>query len=162
MKSKLLSIYIFLSVHILKYVYGFRKISTKLIYAQFYHETANFQSQVFTQNKNVSGMREAKIRKNTALGSRLNHAYYKSVFHSIVDYFLRQKYFNINSSNDEQYISSTVNSNYAEDTQYQTKWLNIYRSITYPKLYVLALIPFIVYFLFFSKLNIITYVRKLI
>ena len=118
----LTKILIWVYIHFLKQWYGFSKISTRLIYAQAYHETGNFTSKVFKQNKNPFGMRQAKIRKNFATGTSLGHATFSSLFNSVRDYFERQKNFRIDSTNDSKFMVSTVNSNYAEDKLYLQKW----------------------------------------
>ncbi len=125
----LTKILIWVYIHFLKQWYGFSKISTKLIYAQAYHETGNFTSKVFKQNKNPFGMRQAKIRKNYATGTNLGHATFSSLFNSVRDYFERQKNFRIDKTSDAKYINSTVNSNYAEDKLYKQKWENTFNTI---------------------------------
>jgi len=102
---------------------GYFNISVKLLFAQVVHETGNFKSEVYTKNNNLFGMREAKTRKRSVEGTNLNHAVYKNHRQSIVDYFLRQKYFKILNTNDSSYINSTLKSNYAEDKDYKRKWI---------------------------------------
>ena len=101
---------------------GYFNVSVKVLFAQITHETANFESEVYKQNNNLFGMREAKTRKRSVEGTNLNHAVYKNHSQSIVDYFLRQKYFKISNGNDDIYITDTLNSNYAEDKDYLRKW----------------------------------------
>lgn len=123
---------IYFYITILKYFYGFGKISTSLVYAQAWHETGGFQSNIYRENNNLFGMRKAKIRKSPALGERNGSAYYRSDFDSIRDYFSRQKNFRINSESDELFLSSTVNSGYAEDPNYKTKWETTFRTLVKP------------------------------
>lgn len=141
--SKIFQLYVWFTIHILKYFYGFSKVPTKLFISQAFHETGNFSSQVFKENKNLFGMRHPKIRKNYSQGTKHNHAYYSSYFDSIRDYFIRQKVFSIsNTSSVKTYVNETVNSNYAEDSGYAFKWLNIYNRIKSPKLFTLFVIVF--------------------
>jgi hypothetical protein len=128
----ILKIKIFLFIHILKYVYGFGSISSKLIYAQSAHETGNFTSKVFEENNNLFGMRQAKVRKNFATGTNRGHATYKNLYDSVRDYFERQKNFRISSGNDAAFVDSTVSSNYAEDRKYKEKWLAMNTSVKLP------------------------------
>ena len=115
-----------------KRLYGYNKVSTKLLYAQAWHETGDFKSEVFKVNRNLFGMRQPKKRKTFAIGSNLGHATFKNHWDSIRDYFERQKEFSIPDSVDNEYMQHTVNSNYAEDNQYIQKWRNINDNIILP------------------------------
>lgn len=115
------------------------KIPTYLVYAQAYHETGSFKSSIYKENKNLFGM---KINsRDYDKGERRGHALYYSKLDSIKDYFARQKQFQINYENDEQYVDDTVKSGYAEDKIYKQKWLNISKKYSYLKYlkYLLAL-----------------------
>lgn len=118
----LLKLKIWIYISILKHFYGYKKVSVNLLYAQAKHETGNFKSEVFKQNKNLFGMREPKKRKTKATGTNLHHAVFKTHFESIIDYFLRQNYFKIPDSDDRGYMINTVKSGYAEDKEYLKKW----------------------------------------
>lgn len=119
---KILQLKIWVLIWFLKLKHGFYKISVKTIYAQAKHETGNFTSSIFENNKNLFGMRQAFIRPRTVEGTKSNHAYYKSHSQSIVDYFLRQKYYKVSTASDNEFMSDTIQSNYAEDTKYLQKW----------------------------------------
>lgn len=119
-------------IFFLKYWYGFGAISTAVIYGQAKHETGNFTSTIFKENKNLFGMREPSVRKTYATGTARNHATFKNLFDSVRDYFLRQKDFSIDSGTDTGFIDSTVSSNYAEDRQYKEKWLKIIDGVKKP------------------------------
>ncbi len=125
-----LKIWVLITVY--KYLHGYSKISTKLIFAQAKHETGNFTSDVFKENHNLFGMRQAKVRKNTATGTNRNHATYKNHRSSIIDYFLRQSNFKIPNVNDTDFMLKTVGSNYAEDKNYLSKWTTIYKNTVTP------------------------------
>lgn len=105
-----------------KTYYGYFKVSVKCLYAQAKHETGNFTSEVFKDNNNLFGMRQAFIRPRDVEGTRHNHAYYKNHRQSVIDYFLRQKYYKLGNLTDEEFMQATIQSNYAEDTSYITKW----------------------------------------
>lgn len=119
-----------------------------LLYSQAYHETGNFKSKICKENLNLFGMKmRTGSRPTTGLGVKNGHAYYNSFYDSVVDYIYRQKNFNIKPqfSNNEKYIFDTVNSNYAEDPQYLTKWTTLNNKIQDKNMYLvilLAVIPF--------------------
>ncbi len=157
MKATLLRLKIWLLIWWYKNSNGYGNISVKLLYSQAWHETGNFSSQVYNENKNIFGMRHPSKRKTLSQGSQHGHARYKSVKDSIVDYFYRQENFRIPNSNDEQYMLDTVRSNYAEDKNYLTKWKAIYAKMKLPVdnklLYLLGLffLVFIVYLVIKTK-----------
>lgn len=128
----LLKIKIWLYIWVVKNLYGYTKVSTKTLYAQAWHETGDFKSQVFKENKNLFGMRHPSKRKTFSQGSNLGHAVFKNHLSSVRDYFERQKEFNIPNSEDSGYMLKTVNSNYAEDPNYLTKWQNVKDIIKQP------------------------------
>ncbi len=129
----LLKIKIWLYIHFLKAFYGFSAIDTALIYAQARHETGDFTSRIFKENKNLFGMRAAKVRKNFANGSNYGHAVFSSYFDSVRDYYERQKYFGVSARSNEYFIDSTIKSNYAEDTKYAEKWFVMWEHNKIPK-----------------------------
>jgi hypothetical protein len=129
----LLKIKIIILIYVTKTYYGFTQVSTKCLYAQALHETGDFKSVVFRENKNLFGMREPKVRKTRAIGSNKSHAVFKNHCESIIDYFLRQKYFNIPNSTDSLYMLNTVKSNYAEDKKYLQKWNFLTTNTKFPK-----------------------------
>ncbi|MFI1773764.1 glucosaminidase domain-containing protein [Thalassobellus citreus] len=128
----LLKLKIWLLLWFYKTINGYYTVSTKLLFAQAYHETGNFKSEVYKENKNLFGMREAKVRKKTAIGTNKGHAVYKNHRQSIIDYFLRQKNFNIPNSSDNTYMLNTVASNYAEDPLYLQKWRALKTKVKVP------------------------------
>jgi len=90
-----------------------------VVLAQIIVETGNLTSPIFKENNNLFGMKEAKSRPTTALGTQRNHAYYISWKESIVDYALWQSSFARGLSKDE-YISY-LGQVYAEDSSYTKK-----------------------------------------
>lgn len=84
-----------------------------IVYAQARIESGNFKSAVFKQNHNLFGMREARVRVNTAKGTNLNHAYYDSWKESVYDYAFYQCRYMSSASNEEQYYAA-LDASYAE------------------------------------------------
>ena len=85
--------------------------------AQSKIETAHYTSLVFKANKNLFGMRLARIRETTAIGERHNHADYISWQQSVVDYKLWQDRV-IHKLNTKQKYLAYLHENYAENKQY--------------------------------------------
>ena len=100
------------------------KLPASLVYAQAKHETGNFKSAIFKENKNFFGM---KINSRSYdVGENRGHAKYLTHIDSILDYFARQVQFGITYNSDLDYMSQTQKSGYAEDTSYIKKWLYVY------------------------------------
>lgn len=87
-------------------------------------ETGFFTSNIFRENNNLFGMREAKQRITTALGTENNHAYYSSWLESLYDYSFYQCRYLSNIQTEEQYFNYLEQS-YAEDTTYVSKLKSI-------------------------------------
>lgn len=88
--------------------------------AQSMIETGHFHSDIFIENNNLFGMKEAKSRITTAIGTNKNHAEYNTWRESIYDYaFYQSRYLGkIRSEADYyQYLAAS----YAEDPTYVTK-----------------------------------------
>lgn len=101
-------------------------IPVRVLYSQAWHETGGFTSPIFKEHNNLFGMKHPKKRKSTSTGTAKGHAVFSSQLSSIYDYFLRQSYFNIKFDYPRQYMVDTVNSGYAEDEIYLSKWINLY------------------------------------
>jgi len=123
---------IWVYISLLKQWYGYKRISTEVIYAQAKHETGDFTSKIFKENKNLFGMRKPSIRANSVNGENNGHATFSSLYNSVRDYFQRQNYFEISNQNNDLFMASTVNSNYAEDKAYLQKWSNVRRNLRLP------------------------------
>lgn len=119
-------------IWVLKNLYGYTKLSVKLFYSQAFHETGDFKSPVYVQNKNLFGMRHPSKRKTFSKGSNLGHAVFKNHWDSIRDYFERCKNFKLTNGSDSLFMVETVKSRYAEDKDYLKKWERIYGSIKLP------------------------------
>jgi len=77
-----------------------------IVYAQARIESGNFKSAVFRQNNNLFGMREARVRVNTAKGTNLNHAYYDNWKESVYDYAFYQCRYMSNADSEAEYYAA--------------------------------------------------------
>lgn len=91
-----------------------------IVYAQAVLETGNFQSKIFNSNNNLFGMKEAKVRATTNLGTDLGHAVYGHWRESVVDYALFQCAFLTKIRTEEGYYQY-LKENYAESPSYVSK-----------------------------------------
>lgn len=87
-----------------------------IILAQAYLESGNFKSNVFLENGNLFGMREAGGRVTTALGTKNNHAYYENWRQSLIDRSLFEAAYLRNLSRSEYMLY--LKRNYAEIKDY--------------------------------------------
>jgi flagellum-specific peptidoglycan hydrolase FlgJ len=95
-----------------------------IVMAQSIIETGNWRSNIFIENHNLFGMKEAKRRVTTAVGTHNNHAYYNHWRESVYDYaFFQCRYLYKIKSEDEYF--KYLSANYAEDTLYVPKVKNI-------------------------------------
>lgn len=95
-----------------------------IVYSQSLLETGHFESNIFLEGNNLFGMKQARIRINTAEGTYNGHAYYNSWQESVYDYaFFSCRYLSKISSENEyfEYLSKT----YAEDPNYVNKLKSI-------------------------------------
>ena len=86
-------------------------------------ESGNFTSNLFKQNNNMFGMKEAKQRPTTALGAENNYAYYEDWQSCVEDYALWQSAYG-RGLTDKQYLE-LLGSVYAEDSLYTNKIKNL-------------------------------------
>ena len=100
MTTKLISIYFLLTSYnaisqskqeILDYMEMLGIKHSEIVLKQAILETGHFSSDIFKENNNLFGMKEAKQRTTTALGTNRNHAYYINWKASVVDYCLWQR-----------------------------------------------------------------------
>lgn len=95
-----------------------------IVLAQAELESGTGTSPMYKSNHNLFGLKEAKRRPTTALGTDNNHAYYDNWKESVLDYaFLQAAYMHEIKSEDEycQYLGQY----YAEDPNYVPKLKNI-------------------------------------
>jgi uncharacterized FlgJ-related protein len=84
-----------------------------IVLAQAKLESGNYKSKVFLQNHNLFGMKQAKVRINTAKGTQYNHAYYDSWKESVYDYAFYSCRYLHNVKTEEEYYAA-LNASYAE------------------------------------------------
>jgi len=88
--------------------------------AQSMIETGHWRSDIFLENNNLFGMKEAKSRITTAIGTNKNHAEYNTWRESVYDYaFYQSRYLGRIRSESEYY--QYLNASYAEDPNYIAK-----------------------------------------
>lgn len=93
-----------------------------IVLAQAKLETGDFTSDIFKYNRNLFGMKKAKVRPTTSLGTKRGHAYYKNWEASVEDYAYYQAYKGLsNIDSDEEYYNALAQIGYAEDPNYILK-----------------------------------------
>ena len=75
----------------------------KKIIAIAKHETGNFTSKIFRENNNLFGMKQAKTRENTAIGTNHGHAVYCCINDSLIDFLLWFKYHGFDFDNFDKF-----------------------------------------------------------
>jgi len=88
-----------------------------IVLAQAKLETGNFKSNVFKQNNNLFGMKEARVRVKTAKGTNLNHAYYDNWQESVYDYAFYQCRYMSRARTEAEYFAA-LDASYAEANYY--------------------------------------------
>lgn len=96
----------------------------EIILAQSILETGHYTSRIFEENNNLFGMKEAKARSTTALGTQLGHAYYNNWKESVLDYALFQNAYMNKIRKEKQYLKY-LDKNYAEAADYDKTILQI-------------------------------------
>lgn len=91
-----------------------------VIIAQYKIESNEGKSHIFKENNNFLGLKEAKLRPTTALGTNLGHAFYSDWRNCLIDYSLWQLSNTRSINNQEEYIQ-LLGSIYAEDQSYMDK-----------------------------------------
>lgn len=113
-----------------KFVLMLKDLNVKfphIVYAQAYLETGGFKSEIFLENHNLFGMREARLRPTTAKGTNLKHAYYNNWRESVYDYVFYQCRYLSSLKTENEYFSY-LNANYAEATDYPEALQRIIRN----------------------------------
>ena len=88
-----------------------------IILAQATIESGNFKSDVFKENNNMFGMKEAFQRTNLAKGTNRGHAYYESWQEGVYDYALYYATYLYSIKSEEEYYDY-LRQNYAGDPTY--------------------------------------------
>lgn len=95
-----------------------------IVLAQAILETGHYDSRIYHENNNLFGMKQAKARATTALGTNLGHAYYEDWKQSVVDYALYQAAY-LNKLRTEKKYFSYLDRNYAEAKNYDKMLISI-------------------------------------
>lgn len=95
-----------------------------IVLAQAKIETGNFTSVIFKENNNLFGMKLARSRATTAVGTSRNHAMYQSWLLSLIDYKLWQDGMIHRAPTKRKYLEY-LSRNYAEDKTYIRKIKNL-------------------------------------
>lgn len=88
-----------------------------IVLAQAIQETGDFKSNVFLENNNLFGMKQAKVRITLAKGTNRGHAYYHNWQESLHDYAIYYSTYLSKIRTEEEYFNY-LEQNYAEDTEY--------------------------------------------
>jgi hypothetical protein len=97
-----------------------------IVYAQAVIESGNFRSQLFRENSNLYGMKQANRRATTSEGNQFGYAYYSDWLKSVEDYALWQNTIIGNIKSEKDYLEF-LHQYYAEDTTYVDKIRKIIR-----------------------------------
>ena len=95
-----------------------------IVLAQAILETGYYESRIYNENNNLFGMKQARARATTALGTQLGHAYYNDWKESVVDYALYQAAY-LNKLRTEKKYLSYLDRNYAEAKNYDKALVQI-------------------------------------
>jgi uncharacterized FlgJ-related protein len=91
-----------------------------IVLAQAQLETGNFTSIIFQDGMNLFGMKQARIRINTAKGTKKGHAYYNTWEESLYDYAFFSSSYLYKIKSDREYFQY-LDKYYAEDPKYTKK-----------------------------------------
>ena len=91
-----------------------------IVLAQAILETGYYESRIYNENNNLFGMKQARARATTALGTQLGHAYYNDWKESVTDYALYQAAY-LNKLRTEKKYLNYLDRNYAEAKDYDKK-----------------------------------------
>ena len=88
-----------------------------IVLAQSILETGHWESRIYQENNNLFGMKQARQRVTTALGTNLNHAYYNNWKESVLDYAMFQAAYLRDLKTEEAYLLY-LDKNYAMASNY--------------------------------------------
>jgi len=88
-----------------------------IVMAQSILETGHFKSDIFLENHNLFGMKQARRRITTAEGTNRNHAYYNHWRESVYDYAFYQCRYLSKLDSEEDYFEY-LGASYAEAKNY--------------------------------------------
>jgi hypothetical protein len=87
--------------------------------AQAKLESGGYESKIFQENKNLYGMKEARVRINVATGTSRGHATYSHWEDSVTDYAFWCATYASQCKTEEQFYALLAR--YAEDVRYEAK-----------------------------------------
>ena len=105
-----------------------------IVFAQAILESAHFKSKVFEENNNIFGMKVAKKRQTSSIGSRNGFSVYISWQDSVVDYYYYQEMLLNNRKMTREEYFNYLDRNYSESNYYSKKLkdiINRYKKILY-------------------------------
>lgn len=91
----------------------------EIVFAQAQLETANFTSEIWIENNNLFGIKQAWRRITTCVGVNRSHAIYANWRYSVIDYAFWQLSYAKGLTEEEYYAK--LQSTYAEDPSYTRK-----------------------------------------
>ena len=98
---------------------GFDRDTAKYVISQAAHETGNFTSALYKNNKNIFGMKEPAVRPSVSIGEQNGYADYRDIEDSITDFRLYYKYVHLPErfKSISEYVQALKEKNYFEDSQ---------------------------------------------
>ena len=105
-----------------------------IVYAQAIHETYKFKSNIFMENHNLFGMKQAIVRMNVAKGTQFGHAYYNNWKESVLDQALWYSTYADKCYTEDQ-LYQLLDQVYAEDTSYIPKVKGIIKQYNLKQLF---------------------------
>lgn len=105
-----------------------------IVYAQSILESTKFTSDIFKYNNNLFGMRQARVRINTAVRTQRNHAYYLNWRESLEDYGYYCATYLSNLKTEDEYFNYLAQ-NYAEEPEYVNRVKSIIKTNELEKLF---------------------------
>jgi len=99
--------------------------SPEIVFNQMILETGNFTSDIFYYGRNLTGMKRARVRPTTAIGTYKRHAEYSHWFNSVKDYRLFQDWYEQNGHSLDEYFVFLQDIKYATDKRYINKLKSI-------------------------------------
>jgi hypothetical protein len=88
-----------------------------IVLAQAKHESWGFTSNIFIENNNFSGMKEAKVRQRTSIGTNRKHAIYPSLEDCVMDYvyYLEDRNIPLHQTSIRKYCTLLKKKGYFQD-----------------------------------------------
>ena len=108
---------------------GVGETLSQIILAQAKHESANFSSVIFEENWNPFGMKQARVRETTCVGTSRGHGVYLSLSDAVIDYVLYMKARNIplEGKSVKSYVMMLKSKGYFEDGyENYVRWVKYY------------------------------------